>query len=257
MKQKVIYYQDMLSDDFAHTHIKTQPLRASYRYIRTNPLWRLCACLIYRVLAQPLVFLIVKIGYRQRFANRQVLEKVRHSGAYVYANHTNMFLDAFLPNLLRRRRRGYILVGPDTMSIPGIRNLVQMLGAIPLGTTMQQKKEMLRCVRTRVRQGNLVTIYPEAHIWPYYTGIRPFPADAFGYPDGEDVPVIAMTNCYQKRTFGSRPRVVTYFDGPFYPDKGLPPGKRREALRRQCYEAMTARAGANSTYSYILYKEQE
>ena len=202
-------------------------------------------------------WLYTKIVPLHRFKNKKAILKVGISGAYVYANHTNFILDAFLPNLIRHFRRGYIVVGPDTMSVPGLNTIVEMLGAIPLGSTIKQKKEMIRCVKTRIRQRNLITIYPEAHMWPYYTGIRPFTDASFSYPAHTGTPVFAMTTCYQKRKIGSFPKTVTFIDGPFYPDESLPMAERKKVLRDQCYNAMKDRAEKNSTYEYIAYRKKE
>ncbi len=255
--RKTIYYENELTDDFAKMGIEIKPLRENYRYIHRGPLWRLFSFILYRIIGQPLAWLYTKIVPLHRFKNKKAILKVGISGAYVYANHTNFILDAFLPNLLRHFRRGYIVVGPDTMSISGINNIVEMLGAIPLGSTIKQKKEMVRCVKTRIRQRNLITIYPEAHMWPYYTGIRPFTDASFSYPAHTGTPVFAMTTCYQKRKIGSFPKTVTFIDGPFYPDESLPVPERKKVLRDQCYNAMKARAEENSTYEYIAYRKKE
>ena len=257
-KNKTIYYSDELNDDFASLGIKKKPLGDDFEYIHKNILWNTCSFVIYRMIAQPLVFVFVKVAHRQRFKNRKVLKTARKTGAFIYANHTNMLLDAFVPNIVKRRKRGYILVGPDTTSIPGLKNIVEMVGAIPLGQTLSENKEMLECINHRIAKNKgFITIYPEAHIWPYYTGIRDFKAGSFSYPCYTDTPVFAMTNCYQKKLIGKHPKVVTFVDGPFYPDKNLPMKERKEKLRKQCYDTMVKRAKENSTYSYIVYEKKD
>lgn len=256
-KNKTIYYSDELNDDFASLGIKKKPLGDDFEYIHKNILWNTCSFVIYRMIAQPLVFVFVKVAHRQRFKNRKVLKSARKTGAFIYANHTNMLLDAFVPNIVKLRKRGYILVGPDTTSIPGLKNIVEMVGAIPLGQTLSENKEMLDCINHRIAKNKgFITIYPEAHIWPYYTGIRDFKAGSFSYPCYSDTPVFAMTNCYQKKLIGKHPKVVTFVDGPFYPDKDLPMKERKEKLRKQCYDTMVKRAKENSTYSYIVYEKK-
>ena len=257
-KNKTIYYSDELNDDFASLGIKKKPLGDDFEYIHKNILWNTCSFVIYRMIAQPLVFVFVKVAHRQRFKNRKVLKTARKTGAFIYANHTNMLLDAFVPNIVKLRKRGYILVGPDTTSIPGLKNIVEMVGAIPLGQTLSENKEMLECINHRIAKNKgFITIYPEAHIWPYYTGIRDFKAGSFSYPCYTDTPVFAMTNCYQKKLIGKHPKVVTLVDGPFYPDKNLPMKERKEKLRKQCYDTMVKRAKENSTYSYIVYEKKD
>ena len=257
-KNKTIYYSDELNDYFASLGIKKKPLGDDFEYIHKNILWNTCSFVIYRMIAQPLVFVFVKVAHRQRFKNRKVLKTARKTGAFIYANHTNMLLDAFVPNIVKLRKRGYILVGPDTTSIPGLKNIVEMVGAIPLGQTLSENKEMLECINHRIAKNKgFITIYPEAHIWPYYTGIRDFKAGSFSYPCYTDTPVFAMTNCYQKKLIGKHPKVVTFVDGPFYPDKNLPMKERKEKLRKQCYDTMVKRAKENSTYSYIVYEKKD
>ena len=104
--------------------------------------------------------------------------------------------------------------------------------------------------------GDLITIYPEAHIWPFYAGIRPFPAASFGCPARDGAPVYAMTSCYQKRRLGACPKVVTYLDGPFYPDMSRPLPERKQRLREQCHAAMVKRAEERSNYAYYAYRQE-
>lgn len=98
-----------------------------------------------------------------------------------------------------------------------------------------------------------VTIFPEAHIWPYYTKIRPFGAASFKYPVKLQVPVFCITHCYRKRKFGKRPRIVSFVDGPFYPDQSLPVGEATQKLRDQIYATMCERAEKYSDYAYADY----
>ena len=160
-KNKTIYYSDELNDDFASLGIKKKPLGDDFEYIHKNILWNTCSFVIYRMIAQPLVFVFVKVAHRQRFKNRKVLKTARKTGAFIYANHTNMLLDAFVPNIVKLRKRGYILVGPDTTSIPGLKNIVEMVGAIPLGQTLSENKEMLECINHRIAKNKgFITMRP-------------------------------------------------------------------------------------------------
>jgi len=254
---KTYYYSDPLNDDFAGTRIRTRPLRESFRYIHRGFLWRAAEFILYRLVAQPLVFLILKLGYGQSFRNRICLRRAKKSGAYFYANHTNALLDAYCPNIVRYGRRTHIIAGPDTMSIPGLNGLLEMLGVIPIGSSSRQKLEMERCVFRRAAEGRNIAIYPEAHIWPYYTGIRPFPAASFRFPARDGLPVYAMTNCYRARLIGRRPRVVTYIDGPFFPDESLGERENRAYLRDLCYNAMKERTEKYSDYEYRRYLPAE
>ena len=99
-------------------------------------------------------------------------------------------------------------------------------------------------------------IYPEAHIWPYYTKIRPFTDMSFRYPVQFDLPVFCFTDTYQKRRFGSKPKIVTYVDGPFYADKSLSSKEQRKELRDKVYNTMVERA-KKSNVEMIHYERKE
>lgn len=89
-------------------------------------------------------------------------------------------------------------------------------------------------------------IYPEAHIWPYYTKIRPFKDSSFRYPVQYQCPVICFTNTYQKRKHSKKPQIVTYVDGPFYPDAKLRGKEQKADLRNRVYEQMKERSSRNT-----------
>ena len=99
-------------------------------------------------------------------------------------------------------------------------------------------------------------IYPEAHIWPYYTDIRPFKDTSFRYPVQTKVPVFCLTNTYQRRAKSKTPQKMTYIDGPIYPDEALSAKGQKEMLRNAVYETMKARA-KNNTMELVHYVQKQ
>ena len=140
--------------------------------------------------------------------------------------------------------------------MPVLGRITPYLGALPLPSNLKAMRNFKEAIHTRIRQGNVMVIYPEAHIWPYYTGIRDFHATSMKYPVELDTPSFAMTTTSRKRRFGNKPRTVTYLDGPFYPDQNLPPRARTQALRDQIYDAMVRRSQENDC-EYIRYRKKE
>lgn len=105
-EQRVICYRDELHGDFAGNRIKTKPLRSDYCYMPRSPLWRALKFLICRCLAQLIGFLYARLLFAHRFMGREVLCQADGQGLYLFGNHTQAVLDAFVPNIVCWRRRG-------------------------------------------------------------------------------------------------------------------------------------------------------
>ena len=129
---KTFYYTDELHDDFAGTDINTQKIRGDYQYLSTNPVRKAFAWFLHHIIATPLVFLYNQIGHGERIVGREKLKPYRKTGYFLYGNHTRSAGDSYEPSLLSFPRKAYIIAGPDAVSIPGVRRIVQDLGVIPL-----------------------------------------------------------------------------------------------------------------------------
>lgn len=260
-KKKVIYYKDELNDDFAGNSIEVKSLPKNFKHIHHNPFYRLGEFFVYYVIAKPIIWVIMKIGYFSSIKNKKVLKAAKKTGFFIYGNHTGNMPDAFQPNMLRRFKKNYVVVGQAALSMVGLRTFISMLGAIPLGTTFDEKIKFLECIRKRIKNKSSVMIYPEKHIWPYYTDIRPFENESFRFPVSLNVPCFSLTTTFHKRTgllsFIKKPRLITYLDGPFYPDASLKPADAKQKLRDEVYSAMKTRAKQKEQYEYIKYIKEE
>lgn len=107
----------------------------------------------------------------------------------------------------------------------------------------------------KLSPGNCVVIYPEAHIWPCYTGVRPFRDSSFRYPVETGQPVFAFTVTYRRHLILPLPRTVVYIDGPFFPDSALTLRQNQRKLRDEVYNAMCRRS-QKSNFRYHEYVEQ-
>lgn len=96
-------------------------------------------------------------------------------------------------------------------------------------------------------------------MWPYYTGIRKFPAGdkSFTYAARNDLPIFTMTTTYQKskKQGQARPRMTIYIDGPFYPDKNKSEDENRAKLAKEAYESMV-KWSKKSNYEYFQYRHK-
>lgn len=252
-KDRVIYYSDEKNDDFSGLDIKVRPLGKGYTYIRRDWLFKAFEFVFYYFVMIPVVYMLQKVHSHQSFVNRKAFRKTKKDGCFIVSNHTQVQNDTYIGPLGTFPKKCFIISNPHVLSVRGMRLGMQAYGVIPLGSNYDEKKEFLRCVETRMNKGNAIIVYPEAHVWPFYTKIRSFDEQAFLYLSKLKKPMYVMTNCYKKRRFFKVPKIVTFVDGPFYADENL--GKREAAkhLRDIAYETMLKRTEEHSTYEYIKY----
>ncbi len=255
MKEKTIYFEDELNDEFSGVVRNTIKIDGGFEYIKKSSLWNLTSFFVYRIVMVPVAWLYTKIKFRHKIVNKKVLKKT-DGGYFMFGNHTLMGGDAFIPNIINLPKKTYTIVHPDNLSKFGLKNFLQMNGALPLPATATATKNFIEAIEKRVIEGSVIQIYPEAHIWPYYTKIRPFKSTSFRYPVKFDEPTYCFTNTFHKRKFSKKPKVITYIDGPFYPNKELPLKEQEQDLRDRVYEAMKLRSELN-TYEYIKYEKKE
>lgn len=249
--QSTIYYKDELNDDFGG-EIKIRPLPKNYKYESTG-IWKLFDFILYWIIAKPFAFIYMKIKFHQRIVNRKAVKEIK-GGYFIYSNHTLFAGDAFTPSLIDSFKKNYLIVSPETGSLTALLPILRGVGALPIDNDVNQMKKLIRCINDRSKK-SIVSIYPEAHIWPYYTKIRPFKDISFKYPVRQNKPVVVVTNTYRKGWFAKRPRIVTFVDGPFYPKEEYSNQENIKYLRDITYKTMTKRIEENSTYSYFDYQK--
>ena len=116
-------------------------------------------------------------------------------------------------------------------------------------------KNFLSYIDYRIGKNNSITIYPEAHIWPYYTKIRPFKSVSFKYPVKLNKPVFCITNTYQKRK-NNKVKIISYIDGPFFKNNELTSKEAEQDLRNRVYEKMVERS-KNNNIEIIEYRKKK
>lgn len=257
--ERVIYYEDPLQDDFAGNQIKTCKVGKEFPFIRQGKFWRAASFLVYYGVAAPLVWVITKVHLGLRFENRKVLKQAGKQGYYLYANHTQT-LDPFIPPMAAWPKKAYTVANADAVSIKGLRWAVMMLGALPVPTQRAALPAFTKAVLQRAEQGNVVSIYPEAHIWPFYTGVRPFRATSFRYPAAQGLPSFIAVTTYRRRrglfALIRRPGMTVHFEGPFYPNADLPVRQAAEDLRERIYRRMCALTEREDNVCYIRYEQR-
>lgn len=251
---KIIYYNDELNDEFSTAQITPKIIDGNYKYDNNTILGKIRHVFWYKIIAKPAACLFLKIKYHHKIVNGEVLNKTGNQGYYVYGNHTHAIADALIPTMVNIKTDTYVIVHPNNVSMPVLGRITPYLGAIPLPDDIEATKHFTKSVKDKIEKNKCVMIYPEAHIWPYYTKIRPFVHTSFRYPVQTASPVYCITNTYQKRRFTKTPQIVTYVDGPFYSSADKSTREQKQELREQVYQTMVERS-KNNNIELIRYEK--
>jgi len=252
--RRVVAVHDEREDDFGVASKKVTPVTVDehYPYIRRNLVWRVAAGLLYWVVL-PLPALALMWWYGIRLRYRGTIRWL--GGCYMYANHTN-WVDVILPYLLSWPRRAYIVSGPTAVSVPVVRHIVPMLGAVPLSTTPAGKQMFRDFLADVTRKGHPVAIYPEAHEWPYYNGIRDFPAYSFTYPVRTATPVVGYVVTYRQRRFLKfrRPAMTVTVGPPIMPASWEGTTDPKQVVRDAVHTFMCDTVRELGSFAWIQYE---
>ena len=252
--KKTIYYDNLLEDEFSGTKIKRKPLPENYKYYRKNPFYRAFAWFVYYLIAFPIIYLVVRFyGYRLKGAKK--MRKLMHHPIFFYGNHTQILDAVVVQSLVSRGKRSYIVTNQDTSSIKGILWLVKMLGILPTPENPNESRKFVEAIKYHASHKSAIIIFPEAHIWPYYTHIRPFGDESFTYPAAIGAPVVPFCTTYRSRKFfkNKRPLPTVYIGAAIFPDmnKSLP--DRKKDLRDRVYDYLRETSSNQENVPYIRY----
>lgn len=261
-KSERIFYYESETDDPIQTKEQENKqevgLPEGYEFIPRNPFVRMYSAVLFRI------FKVFGIWYEKRywqakFYGREKLKEAKGKGYVMYCNHTNPFHDVFGP-AISADRRIFTIISPVNLKVPGIGEFLPYIGGLPLGKTKEEKQAFHEAADRRLKQGNCLVLYPEAHLWPYYTKVRKFPAGdrSFVYAVRNELPIFTMTTTYHKRRdnkHGDLPRMDVYIDGPFWPEKDKTEAQNRAILAKKAYDSMVKYSKKNS-YEYFEYKKK-
>ena len=253
------YYHDELNDDFAGTHIKAHKIPNDYRYLHTNIFFKLWSFALYYLIATPVLILLGCFTMGVRVYGRKNLLKIK-TGAITFANHCHSSDSTNMAAFICRPRRMYIISNPDAVSIPFVGHLTVALGALPLPSELKGYENFLVALETLLKRKKIIAIYPEAHIWPYYTGIRNFSATSFVYAARFNVPAVPVVSTFRKPKglFKDyrRPRIDIHVGTPIYPDPKLTNKENAKIMRDQTYAFMKRYADAPDNVALYDYQKQ-
>lgn len=203
------------------------------------------------------------IKFKIRFVGKEKLREAKknHHAYFFYGNHTQPFGDIATTILMNWPHRISAVMAVSNMGIPVVGKILQFFNFLPVPKTDDQREKYKQAMTHLVHEdATSFAIYPEAHVWPYYTQIREFSDTSLRYPVRFKVPTFVYTTTYARRAdwwnkWIKLPRITVYIDGPFYPENAeAGEAEQKKSLYNQVRAAMERRS-KQSTYSYIAYKQ--
>lgn len=248
---KEVRYYSSFTDDFEQTKNQNYKLPDGYKWVRKDIISKALSGLIYGMAV------IFGGAYCRFFLHMRVKGRKNIKGLkgdfFIYGNHTQPIGDVFIPALCVLPKRIFTVVSTANYGIPVIGKLLPFLGALPVAESLNGIKELNKAMEQRLEKGHPIVIYPEAHVWEYYTDIRPFSDTSLKFPVKFNKPCFALTVTYKKAKYFKRPIMETYIDGPFYPE-GKTAKEKTANLHKQVFDIMKERS-KNSDFEYIEYKK--
>lgn len=253
-KTKIIEWSDELNDDFDEIGLDRPPVKRGYPYKRINIVNNFFSDLLYYVIAIPIFWFVAFIN-GIKIKNKKNLKLLNGKGAFIYSNHVS-FLDVCkIASPVCFGRRVNILGYSDTTSIPVVKHLARALGflPVPLNGDYRNLSRLADATDFYVKKNQYVLIYPEAHIWPYYTKIRNFRDASFAYPAMSNAPVLPIVTVFRKAKLCKKPKQTIIVGTPIYPKAELNEKQNIKYLRDECYKQMVALSESSKQYEYIKY----
>lgn len=250
-RRKEIFYESY-TDDVVTSADQQYQIPEGYVWLDESPGFLRKSRILYRM------GLIFANFYCPLILHIKVLggDKLPKKGSFfLYGNHTQPIGDAFTPAWICKGRRIYVPISPANMGIPVIGKLLPYLGGMPIPSDRKRLRKFQQALKKKTEEENAIIVYPEAHVWPYYTKIRPYGTSSFTYPVQWNCPSYCMTSTYQKRRWGTKPKITIYIDGPYLPDLSLSKKEQKIKIRDQIYHTMLERS-KESSYEYYQYTLQ-
>ena len=249
---RIIYYHDELHDDFGEVGLSRPPVPANYCYLRR---FRLLSWITYYLFAKPIMGLACKFQ-GVKVVGKKNLKKVRKTGYFLYSNHVSL-IDAFkFPAFVIPTQRVNIIGYSDTLSIKGVKGFAKAVGYLPIPNDLNNLRKMKDAIKTLVDKKEIVLIYPEAHIWPYYTHIRNFQSVSFSYPAEFNKPVLPAVTVWRGKP-NKKPKQTVVIGEPIYPNPELSVSENKKYLHEQCLYQMKLISSSYEQAEYIKYIKKD
>lgn len=222
-----------------------------YDYLRRSVLKR-TANFIMRLIVFLTLNIYNRLVFDLRIEGRNNLKEVKDKGYILISNHVHTMDCTFIDCLLPFKRIYYATLETN-FQIPIVRHLIRVLNAVPIPRSVHNMKIFLDNMSKAIGYRNVVCMYPECYLIPYYKGIRKFKKGAFKMAVNNNCPIVPMIVTFREqkglyRYLKRNPCVTVSILEPVYPKQKKPDNNSKAAieLMEKCYLKM--KKAANTKY---------
>lgn len=255
-KGTVIYWSNQSEDDYdTGTHRARVYGRVK---IERHGLYAALSNIFFYGLVVPIIWVFLKVtGVKVQGKEKLKPLKKAKTGYFMMCNHAGI-KDVTIPYLLGLPTRVNTVGYSNAEDGFLLRHIVPLLGYFPIPDDPHDLPVFKRALVWSIKEKHQpVCIYPEAHLWPMYTGVREFSRVSFRYPVDLDVPVVPLFIARRKRRgfwkLFKHPRLTCIVGDPLYPAKEGKTDARVTDLRDRCYRSMVDMSRSIEQEDYYRY----
>lgn len=227
-------------------HLKNQVDKnfdENYKFVEKNPVKKFLKNSFF-VFAICIVNVINFFMHGLVIKNRKYIKDLhKQKTGYISVSNHNLVLDCYASIKANLWKLPYLPTVEETLRIPGIRILLTCFKVIPIPTNAKGLMKFHQVVGDELQKGNVIHLYPEGALWPYYKELRPFKPGAFRFAVENNVPIIPFCIYFRPRKglwklLGKQPLVTLEILEPIYPDKTLAKKPAINTLMNECHDRM-------------------
>lgn len=257
---KVRYYQDEIVDDFG-AELKKEELGNKFKYNRSK-FYSFISYVFTYCFAVPITRIIAFfIGIKVE--NKKKLKELKKSkqGYFIYANHEGVF-DVICNLYVGGRKRVNTVGHSGAFAIKACRPFLRLLGYMPLPNSPRYLIQFQDKLESLVRDDKeIVAIFPESTLWPYYTKVRHFKYASFRYPARAKAPVVPVFYARRERKgfwkLFKRPRLSVIIGDPIYPKEELSERENIRYLGETCFNSLQNLSESINQEIYVNYIKKD
>ena len=257
------YYSSYKDDSFMNTPIaKEKQIKDNYKYLpRRGLIVNFLKFFFYYFIAIPVLWLFLKLKFGVKVKGKKNLKKIK-GGYILIGNHSSVADPCIASVMVAWPKKNFIVANKEAVEVPVGRFFTKTLGALPLPDQPKGLANLSNAIGKILRKGRCVTIYPEATIWPYYTGLRPLPSASFHYAVKNDAPVVPFAVTYRyakgKNYLKKKPKINVTVLEPIYPNKDLSPLECKNDMAKRTEDSLRKVIETSDNvmlYDYVSYNE--